>query len=98
MLHPQLEAAGVRVLAGGVVQHGAAAHAAVPRVPRHLAHAAALQPRPPDARHAGLLPAPHQAPRHLLLAQLRPAAQTGMILTFHIQHLCLLNIFTPKLS
>lgn len=64
----QLEAARLRVLAGGVVQHGAAAHAAVPRLPRHLAHAAALRPRPPHSGHARLLPALDQTPRHLLLS------------------------------
>lgn len=67
------------MLAGGVMQHSAAAYAAVPRVPRDISHAAALQPRPPDTRHPGLLPAPDEASGHLLLAKLRSAVEAGML-------------------
>lgn len=67
-LNFQLKAAWIRVLASGVMQHGAAAYAAMPRLSCHLAYAAAVLPGPSHARHVGSFPSPHEAPRYVFLA------------------------------
>lgn len=75
--HCQLEVVGFHLRTGGELADSAAAHDPEPRIPCHLVHAAALLPRPSDARGIGLVPQPDQVPGHVSLGQQRPAPETS---------------------